>query len=104
MTWTKNNITWPRDLLVKDLKKARVFNFGHKAHSDVIEVAQSSLENDAQTLCFQLAAERSSDGTVSASKQPRVKQMLRYLGGAPFDHRVTQSRRASTCPSYCAWW
>lgn len=74
-TWTKNQVTWPRDLLKSDLEKARVFSFGYDSgivHSNTAEVTQGSLESDARDLCSKLDAERSSDGTVSTSYSQQV--------------------------------
>lgn len=66
-TWTKNGVTWPRDILPIDIKDSRILSFGYDSgivHSDTAEVTQGSIVGDAQSLCALLKGERSSPETV----------------------------------------
>jgi protein SERAC1 len=67
-TWTKNQVTWPKDLLPKDIEKSRIISFGYDsgvAHSNTAEITQGSLENDARSLCSQLKVLRANDNSVN---------------------------------------
>lgn len=67
-TWTKDQVTWPKDFLPKDVEKSRIISFGYDSgvsHSDTVEVTQSSLESDARSLCLLLQELRTKDGTVN---------------------------------------
>lgn len=66
-TWLKDTILWPRDLLPKDVPKARCYLFGYDSgitHRDQANVTKTEIHSDADDLCAKLDAERSSTSTV----------------------------------------
>jgi hypothetical protein len=81
-TWTKDQVTWPKDFLSKDVEKSRIISFGYDSavvHSDTAEVTQGSLESDARSLCSLLNAERKKDGTVRHSEMNRQNGLSNTL-------------------------
>ncbi|KAN0073090.1 Peptidase S8/S53 domain containing protein [Elaphomyces granulatus] len=69
-TWTKNGVIWPKVLLRKDVPESRIFLFGFQpsiAHGDV---ANTEIQSNAEDLCSNLAAMRSSTKTVSDLRIP----------------------------------
>lgn len=66
-TWSKDTVLWPRDLLPKDVPKARVYLFGYDSgitHRDQANVTKTEIHSDSDDLCAKLDAERSSSNTV----------------------------------------
>lgn len=66
-TWTKDGVIWPKELLSKDIPKSRILSFGYDSgvvHSDIAEVTQGSLADDARSLCSLLDDVRKKTNTV----------------------------------------
>lgn len=60
-------MTWPKDLLPKDIPDSRIFLFGYD--SGIIHrgpVAQTEIHSDADDICSKLSTERSKTNTVRA--------------------------------------
>ena len=67
-TWTKNGVSWPKDLLPIDIPNARIMSFGYDADIykvDGCQVTNSAIETHAADLCDGLAKLRAPRGTVS---------------------------------------
>ena len=81
-TWTKDGVTWPRDLLKLDIPQSRIFSFGYDSaviHSDVAEVTQGNLEDDAKSLCSLLHERRRDTETVSSTSDATFKLLTGFV-------------------------
>jgi len=104
-TWTKGQVTWPRDFLSKDVEKSRIISFGYDSgvvHSDTAEVTQGSLESDARSLCSLLNAERTKDGTVRHNRMNRRSgYLILYADRTTDNYDCTQPWRSCLCSGHC---
>lgn len=60
-------MTWPQELLSKDIPKSRILSFGYDSgivYRDTEKVTQGSLEDDARQLCSLLDDLRKQTNTV----------------------------------------
>lgn len=71
MTWAADDGTlWPRDLLSRDIPKARILTFGYDSSVTQFSseaVSQNRMESNAADLCAYLANLRATTATVRAS-------------------------------------
>ena len=77
-TWTKDGVLWPATLLAKDIEGSRIYLFGYDSgiiHRDQASVSRTELENDAEDLCAQLAAQRSKTDTVRLPRPGRTSDV-----------------------------
>lgn len=77
-TWTKDGVLWPATLLAKDIEGSRIYLFGYDSgiiHWDQASVSRTELENDAEDLCAQLAAQRSKTNTVRLPRPGRTSDV-----------------------------
>lgn len=73
LTWTKDKVVWPAELLPKDISDSRVFLFGYDSgivHRNPANVTNTEIHSDADDLCAKLVAERSRTQTVSELANP----------------------------------
>ena len=67
LTWTKDGVIWPQELLSKDIPKSRILSFGYDSgvvHNDTAEVTQGSLADEARQFCSLLDDLRKQTKTV----------------------------------------